>query len=51
MAEQEVVKLFTGMFHGYNTLQLGYAFTHGDEVRETLYYGIEMLLRGIEQSN
>lgn len=49
--EQEVVNLFSGIFHGYNTLQLGHAFTHEDEVRENLCRGIEILLLGIRKTN
>lgn len=46
---EEILNLITGVFHGYTTLQLRYAFTAPDKVREDFLNAIDTVLLGIHQ--
>ncbi|MCK6016010.1 TetR/AcrR family transcriptional regulator [Enterococcus faecium] len=45
----EILNLLTGVLHGYTTLQLQYAFTNPDKVREDFCNAIDTVLLGIRQ--
>ena len=45
----EILDIFAGIFHGYTTLQLRYAFDNPNQVRERLSNTLDTILRGIYQ--
>lgn len=44
----EILNMLTGIFHGYTTLQLRYAFSNPDKVRSDLCDALDTLLSGIQ---
>ena len=43
----EILDIFTGILHGYTTLQLRFAFDHPDQVKENLSNALDTILLGI----
>ena len=45
----EILNLLMGFFHGYTTLQLRYAFSDAEKVRNELHENLDTVLAGIHQ--
>lgn len=46
---EEIIKILTGILHGYTTLQLRYAFENPEQVRENLSNALDIILLGAHQ--
>lgn len=44
----DILNMLTGIIHGYTTLQLRYAFSNPDKVRDDLCNALDVLLTGIQ---